>query len=181
MDNLLQRGAFLPMAFVILLFRIVDCQSVRTFPPLFNVAKRQPVVTEPAQSTCGVPVRNSYCRSTTFIDSVYQCSQEFCVQECPKRTVLPDHTDLLMDAEGYDTCVTHDDVNTHPFSGEAFRSSLFLDNEDCFLIAKKYPSLGANGAFTVTFWIWQEINSFGYVVFFICIMVYDYFIECMNC
>ena len=157
----LYEGTWLIVIMYIVSLWIVDCQTVRSFPPLFNVAKRQPVITQPAQSTCGVPVRNSFCRSNSSVGSVYECVQEFCVQECPRRTVLPVWIELLKEAQGYESCVEYDDVNTAPNSTVSSRSSLFLDKNNCFLIANKSPSMGANGAFTVTFWIWQESNNFG--------------------
>ena len=134
-------------------------QNLRPFPPLFNVARQKTVFTEPAQSTCGTPVRNAYCRSSSFVDSIRNCRQDFCVHDCPGRTSLPQAIYLLA-ASGYGSCVTADTENVRPDSPLNSYAAVF-SGSPCFLTTLSTPSLGNNGAFTLTLWMWQQRETSG--------------------
>ncbi len=153
---------FLKMEFTILrqfflytiLYSFVDAQTFREFPPLFNAAAKRQLKTEPALSTCGIPTRSAFCRSSESPSSVYECRQDFCVEDCPTRTTLPSFTNLL-EAVGFKDCVTRDAINIRP--GSIHRESIyFAHGNGCYLTPNIIPSLGPNGGFTLTFWIWQE-------------------------
>lgn len=133
---------------------------VRDFPPLFDVGRFRRLTTQPAQATCGIPTRNAYCKSSTFAASIEECRQAYCVQECPRRTSLPPHTNLLA-AINYGPCVTTDGVNVHPGSSMTDFSAVFQEGTACYIVPYSKPVLGANAAFTVTFWIWQNKDNQG--------------------
>ncbi|CAH1791583.1 unnamed protein product, partial [Owenia fusiformis] len=137
-------------------------QERRTFPPLFNAGEIKPVSTVPSQSTCGIPVRSAHCKSSTFMTSISECRQELCEQNCPQRTTLPSHFDFLL-ALNYGPCVITDTVNVRPGSTGQY-SAVFSAGDQCYLSPLTEPSLGANGAFTVAFWIWQEPENIGTVM-----------------
>ena len=148
---------------IFLVFKFVICQKARDFPVLFNTAKDKPVSTIPAASTCGAYIQNAYCKSTIFANSIYECRQDYCVQDCPRRTKLPVYSDLLL-ANGFGLCVTHDAVNLRPGAAGGY-SAVFHNKTKCYLQVISPPNLGANGAFTLTFWMWQENNNVGLVTF----------------
>ena len=141
---------------------IIDGQNLRKFPGLFNAAKQRPLRTLPAQSTCGIPTRNAYCKSATYSSSIRDCLQDFCVQDCPQRTTLPSYVEMLA-ARGYGSCVQTDSINRRPGSAMNKYSALFSVGTQCYLTPYNTPNLGTNGAFTITFWIWQEKDNLGYV------------------
>ena len=143
-----------------ILLRTAGSQSLRSFPPLFNAAKERTLSTTPSQSTCGVPVQSAYCRSSTFSSSVLECRQDFCVQECPRRTALPVHVQLLT-ANNYGACITKDTFNVRPEAPVGDFSAIFTQGSSCYLTPSTTPSLGANGAFTLTFWFWQQNGNIG--------------------
>lgn len=93
-----------------MLYGFTLCQNYRVFPPLSNLARERPVSTSPTDSSCGVPTRSTYCRSSTSTDSVSSCITEHCDQACPLRYQLPTHSDLLQ-SRNYDVCVTKDTIN----------------------------------------------------------------------
>ncbi len=137
-----------------ILHSFVSAQTFREFPPLFNAAAKRQLKTEPALSTCGIPTRNAFCRSSESANSVYECRQDFCVEDCPTRTTLPSFTNVL-EAVGFKDCVTRDTINIRP--GSIHRESVyFAHGSGCYLTPNIVPILGSNGAFTLTFWIWQE-------------------------
>ena len=139
---------------------VVNSQNPRKFPPLFNAAKQRLVTTSPSQSTCGIPDRSAFCRSSTLSSSAVVCRQDFCIQDCPRRTIIPDYVSLL-DATGFKECVTSDSVNIRPGSQPPDTSVYFAHGSECFLTPRTTPTIGRNGAFTLTFWIWQEPNNEG--------------------
>ena len=138
----------------------IDAIDPREFPGLFNAAKQRPLQTLPSTSSCGIPTRSGYCRSATYSSSIRDCLLDYCVQECPQRTTLPSYTQMLA-AQGYGACVQVVDAETSVESSEY--AALFSAGDQCYLTPYNTPNLGANGAFTITFWIWQEENNFGYV------------------
>ena len=137
-------------------------QTLRRFPPLLNVARRRPLTTTPSQGTCGVPVRSAHCRSSLYSSSVRDCRQDFCVTECPRRFTQPAYSSLLA-ARGYGGgCVTTDNVNRRPSSpASGDPSVLFSAGTQCYLTPLVSPTLGANGAFTLTFWIYPAAPNLG--------------------
>ena len=138
-------------------------QDLRDFPPLFNAAKDKPLVTFPAQSSCGVPQKNAYCKSATFVESVQSCFEVGrCDNECPIRSTSPAYSAFLVAARNYDACVTKDQINISPNAGSTEFSALFSSvGALCHLLTSTSPSLGANGAFTLTFWVWQKEGNDG--------------------
>ena len=142
---------------------VIDGIDLRKFPGLFNAAMQRPLQTLPSTSTCGIPTRSGYCRSATYSSSIRDCLLEYCVQECPQRTTLPSYTQMLA-AQGYGACVQV--VDAEASAGSEY-AALFSAGDQCYLTPYNTPNLGANGAFTITFWIWQQENNFGYVSDFI--------------
>ena len=69
--------------------------SQRPFPPLFNAALGRPVLTNPSASTCGLGRTSAFCISSSKVQSINTCIQDFCVQTCPGRATLPQATKLL--------------------------------------------------------------------------------------
>ena len=140
----------------------IDGQTIHKFPGTFNIAKQRPLQTLPAQSTCGIPTRNAYCKSAIYSSSIRDCLQTLCVQDCPQRTTSPSYVQLL-DGQGYGSCVQTDAINRRPGSPTTEYSTLFSVGTQCYLTSKKTPNVGTNGAFAITFWIWQNEDNFGYV------------------
>lgn len=157
----------LTLVLIVLIFILpVNSQAeMRPFPPLFNAAKNRPVFTDPTDSTCGVPQRNAYCESNTFPSSVLQCTQEFCQQTCPTRENLPTAMELGKGpTPGFGKCVSSDMVNKRPGSPLGEFSTYFIkEGPNCFLTPSVTPSVGEEGAFTMTIWIWQQSANGGYV------------------
>lgn len=143
-----------------ILVNSVTSQDVRKFPPLFNAARDRPLVTVPTQSVCGVPTRSAFCRSSILASSLFECRQNYCVQDCPRRTSLPAHVDLL-EGTGFNQCVTTDSVNIRPGSVRPEFSVFFGQGTSCFISPLTTPVVGPSGAFTLTFWIWQETGNIG--------------------
>ena len=96
----------------------------------------------------------------TLSSSVFECRQYYCVQDCPRRTIIPDYVDLLK-GTGFNDCLTTDFVNIRPGALPPEKSVYFGQGSRCYLTPQTTPSLGDNGAFTITFWIWQEKNNMG--------------------
>lgn len=132
--------------------------DLRPFPPPQNVAKGRPILTLPADSTCGVPSRNAYCVSSVSSSSVEQCVQGFCEQACgpSSRTALPNFNNLLIaTSAGFSQCVEADTINIRPGSDVSqYSTSITTSGAVCFLSSEVSPSAGANGSFTITAWIW---------------------------
>lgn len=85
-------------------------QIYRQFPPLSNLARHQPISSQPNDSSCGIPARSSFCRSSTFVESITECISDYCDQSCPLRYELPPYDDLL-DASFTDGCLSRDTIN----------------------------------------------------------------------
>ena len=111
-----------------MLYGLASCQNYRVFPPLSNLARERPVSTSPTESSCGIPTRSTYCRSSTSAESITSCILDYCDQACPLRYELPAHVDLLQ-ARNYDVCVSKDTVNTAT-SLTSF-SALFSGEKTC--------------------------------------------------
>lgn len=143
----------------------VSSQILRPFPPLFDAALNRPISTVPAASTCGLSVRNAFCKSSIYSASINQCVQEYCEHVCPTRTKLPTYTDLLKStSSGLDRCIVLDSFNTRPNSSLGDGSVFFVKpGPDCFLQPLTTPDINSDGAFTFTFWVWQEEGNKGYV------------------
>ncbi|XP_041351149.1 usherin-like [Gigantopelta aegis] len=138
----------------------------RKFPPLFNAAKGRNIWTEPSASTCGLPLRNAYCRSSTLSHSVDTCLQRFCVQTCTSRTRLPPAINLL-DAlsPGLPTCVNTDTVNVRPNSSvEQYSTVISSAGDKCYLLSTFSPNIGNSGAFSISVWCWIENTKPGILV-----------------
>lgn len=139
--------------------------DLRPFPPPQNVAKGRPILTLPADSTCGVPARNAYCVSSVSSSSVEQCVQGFCEQACGvgSRTALPNSDNLLIaTSAGYSQCVEADTINVRPGSAVLdYATTITTSGAVCFLSSDLTPSAGANGSLTVTAWIWIGQDSPG--------------------
>jgi hypothetical protein len=138
----------------------ISSQTYRPFPSLYNVAKYKTIYTDPSDSTCGVPFRSAYCRSTPSATSLDECRQDYCVQECPRRTSLPRLSNLLR-ASNYGSCVTTDTDNRRPGSAADGFSAVFTSGASCYIHPLDRLALGANGAFTLTFWLWQRVGNIG--------------------
>ncbi|XP_060070524.1 usherin-like [Ylistrum balloti] len=136
---------------------------LRPFPPLFNAARNRPVTSSPSDSTCGIPSRNAYCKSSVYSVSVEQCTQDFCVQTCPNRTALPTPLNLLIvTSPGQGTCIAVDTVNTKPGSKAGDRSTFFvMEGTDCYLTPVETPVVGLEGSITIAVWVWQQENNLG--------------------
>ena len=135
--------------------------TLRNFPPLFNVAKERPLSGSPTLNTCGAQGRSAYCKSSTFASSVSSdCRQDFCVQECPYRSSLPEELNLIF-ARGFGTCVNSDTVNVRPGSRPGDYSVVFGAGPQCYITPLTTPSLGIQSAMTLTFWVWQGPTNTG--------------------
>lgn len=157
-------GAILLSIMVILLKTSpTTAQVTRPFPEVQNLAENRPVVSNPSDSACGVPTRNAYCESSVYPISVQQCTQLFCVQICPNRTSLPDPLDLLIaTSPGLGTCVVTDAVNVHPNNRIGEFSTFFVQTGQlCYVTPSSLLRIGADGGFTVSFWVWQEASNNG--------------------
>ncbi|XP_076463865.1 usherin-like [Babylonia areolata] len=141
------------------IFMTCHCQSAgdrRTFPPLHNVASGRPILTVPADSTCGIPTRNAYCQSDAQVE---HCVQDFCFQSCAQnRTTLPTFVNLLVaTSSGYSVCVESDTINVRPGSDVGqYATAIVSSGVSCHLTPTQSPSAGVNGSFTVTSWIWID-------------------------
>lgn len=156
-------GAILYLLVTLLQASSATAQVTRPFPEVYNIAENRPVVSNPSDSACGVPTRNAYCESTVYPISVQQCTQLFCVQICPNRTALPPFVDLLISTSpGLGSCVVTDTVNTYPNSRLGEFSTFFVQaGPFCYATPSTSFVVGANGAFTITFWVWQETSNNG--------------------
>lgn len=158
-------GAIMLLYFFVMLMQTqpTSAQVTRPFPAVYNLAENRPVVSNPSDSSCGVPTRNAYCESNVYPISVQQCTQLFCVQVCPNRTTLPTPTDLLIaTSPGLGQCVVTDAVNTHPNSRLGEFSTFFVQNGPlCYVTPSTLLRVGSDGDFTISFWIWQEIANNG--------------------
>lgn len=136
---------------------------LRPFPRLFNAARNRHISSSPSDSTCGIPTRNAYCKSSVFSASVDQCSQDFCVQTCPNRTILPTPVDLLIaTSPGLGTCIALDTVNTKPGSVSGDMSTFFvMEGADCYLTPAQTPLVGPEGSATLSVWIWNQGDNVG--------------------
>lgn len=151
---------------LLLLTQGSQAQTLRGFPPLFNVAKDRPLSGSPTLNTCGEQDRSAFCKSSTLPASVdSDCRQDFCVQDCPFRSSLPAELSLTF-ASGFGVCVNSDTVNVRPGSRPGDYSAVFSSGSQCFITPVNIPSLGSNGAITLSFWIWQDANNLGWVLFF---------------
>ena len=138
-----------------------NAQSFRTFPPLVNLAVNQAVSTTPAQSTCGAQTMGAYCVSSVSPSSAACSNLLMCAEDCPSRTALPGLVSLLA-AGGYGTCISTDGVNVHPGSAFGSYSSVFFGpGPACYLSPTTVPTLGSNGSFTISFWVWPNSNTTG--------------------
>lgn len=148
---------------------LTSCSAQTKFPPMTNLASERPIQTFPAQSTCGAGTRNAYCESTTDPVSVQVCNQKFCDQTCPGRTALPSFSNMLNgNSDGYLMCVDPDTVNVRPGSSPGDSAMSFSSTgAACYLVPSSQPAVGVNGAFTITAWIWLDLQgqSQGYVLF----------------
>lgn len=119
-----------------MLYGWISCQNYRVFPPLSNLARERPVSTSPTESSCGIPTRSTYCRSSTSADSVSSCILDYCDQACPLRYELPAHIDLLQ-GRSYDVCVTKDTVNK---ASDLTEFSALFSGQFSYLRLRKSPT-----------------------------------------
>ncbi|XP_021347323.1 usherin-like [Mizuhopecten yessoensis] len=136
---------------------------LRPFPPLFNAARNRPITSSPSVSTCGIPSRNAYCKSSVFAVSVEQCTQDFCVQTCPYRTALPTPVNLLIvTSPDQGQCIAVDTVNTKPGSVTGEKSTFFvMEGVHCYLTPVETPVVGPEGSITIAVWVWQQEDNSG--------------------
>jgi len=140
------------------------------FPAVIDVSRDQQVSSEPSSSVCGLPTVSTFCRSTTSSLSVSECHLASCTSQCPSRTASPAYVDLLLSVTS-GTCVVRDHVNVSPHSTVNDFSVLFLlsvalsDPTTCYIRPPVNPTLGADGSFTLTFWVWLNTNANGCVLF----------------
>lgn len=138
------------------------------FPDVVDVSRDRPVTSHPSSAVCGLPTVDAFCRSTTSVMSVRGCLMASCTGECPGRTASPAYVDLLMSAR-LASCVIPDYVNTSPGSAPRTFSVLFLRSvaesnpTTCYVTPPVNPVTGSDGSFSLTFWIWLESNSTGFV------------------
>ena len=149
---------------VILNIGTIHCETAgpRQFPKLFKAAQFRSIVTEPSQSTCGVQERSAFCKSSGFSLSVQVCDQDFCVQQCPGRTELPNHLNLLVQTMAFSDCVFLDTINRRP--GSAFQSastSFISTGPMCFVTPSVSPDFSSTQEFTITLWVWQRKDNNG--------------------
>uniref|UniRef100_A0A8B9U5J2 Usherin n=1 Tax=Anas zonorhyncha TaxID=75864 RepID=A0A8B9U5J2_9AVES len=121
------------------------------FPRLENVGAFKNVSVVPTQATCGLPDRSTFCHSSVAVESIMSCTQRFCVQECPYRS-LPSSYKLLL-PEGLGTCVTEDNKDLHPGSFSNASSFIFHNHKDCFSTPRL---LRLTASFTLTVWLKPE-------------------------
>jgi len=143
-----------------------------SFPAVFDVSRDQQVLSEPSSAVCGLPTASAFCRSTTSVTSVRQCQLVPCTGQCPTRTATPAYIDLLLSVRSA-TCVVRDYVNVQPYSSHQntfsvtfLRPVALSDHTQCYIRPPVKPTLGSDGSFTVTFWVWINSNNSGSVSFF---------------
>uniref|UniRef100_UPI00398F6349 usherin isoform X1 n=1 Tax=Pristiophorus japonicus TaxID=55135 RepID=UPI00398F6349 len=131
-----------------ILSRFVNSQGY--FPRLENIGAYKNVSTVPSQVTCGLPVRNTFCLSTTAVKSILSCTQQFCIQECPYRSFTPSFTNLF--SRGLGTCVTEDKNDLRPGSSRNTTSFIFWNQTDCYT-TPRLQNLGFGSSFTLAVWL----------------------------
>ena len=133
--------------------------STGIFPAIYNIANSQPVQTQPAQSSCGVPTRSAFCRSSEQRASVNICEQLFCMQECPTRASLPEYLNVIGFTD-IPECSTKDYVNIRSSGAEHHTDTqtygvLFAGGTaTCVISSLASSKIGPNGSFTLVFWVW---------------------------
>ena len=145
------------------LFSSTEAQlTERKFPPSLDLAVDKNIYSTPSAIECGTPSPTAYCQSAVLTSSITSCKQAYCENACPERTTLPLSTSLLIGARDYGLCVTEDRFNIHPLSSTGSWSAAFLNvNPRCNLTPRTVPSLGLNGALTLSFWIWLDTDTLG--------------------
>jgi len=147
----------------------MSAAQLTSFPGLLDVSRDQPVTTSPSSAVCGLSTVSSFCRSTTSGSSVSRCLLTSCTSQCPTRTASPAYVDLLL-AVRSGPCVVLDYVNVRPGSAGRVYSILFLRSvaesnpSTCYIAPSVKPTLGSDGSFTATFWIWLNSNNTGFVL-----------------
>ncbi|XP_013386515.1 usherin-like [Lingula anatina] len=142
---------------------LIESQTYRDFPKLFNAAQFKPISTTPSGSTCGIPSRSAYCKSSVYESSLSRCFQDLCEQDCPRRTSLPSYSNLLL-ASNFGDCVHRDTVNVRPGNSSEDFSSVFNNGPRCYLTPLQTSELGTEDGvrmFTLAVWIWQETGNEG--------------------
>ncbi|XP_038667644.1 usherin isoform X2 [Scyliorhinus canicula] len=137
-----------------ILSRAVHSQGY--FPRLQNIAAYKSVSIVPSQATCGLPVRNTFCLSTTTPESTLSCTQQFCIQECPFRSSSPSYADLF--SRGLRTCVTEDKHDLRPGSSRNSTSFIFWNEKDCYT-GPSLQNLGFGSSFTLTLWLKPDLKD----------------------
>jgi len=155
-------------SFLLCTYILVTQAQQSGFPEVFDVSRDQQVLSVPASAVCGLPTVSAFCRSTTSVTSVSRCLLSSCTGECPRRMATPAHLDLLFSVRS-STCVVRDYVNVRPGSSPLAYSVRFLhsvaktDSATCYVRPPVTPRLSSDGSFTVTFWVWLDTNSTGFV------------------
>ncbi|XP_067901794.1 usherin [Heterodontus francisci] len=137
-----------------ILSRFVSSQGY--FPRLENIGAYKSVSTVPSQATCGLPVRNIFCLSTTGVESILSCTQQFCIQECPYRSFTPSYADLF--SRGLGTCVTEDKHDLKPGSSRNTTSCIFWNQTDCYT-TPPLQNLGFGSSFTLAVWLKPDLKD----------------------
>ncbi|XP_030630773.1 LOW QUALITY PROTEIN: usherin [Chanos chanos] len=123
------------------------------FPRLENIGAHKPVSVAPASATCGVPERSAFCQPSAVPAGLLTCTQQFCVQGCPRRTSSPHPVDLLSDSLG--ACLTADGRDMPPQANAPSLSFIFRNQSKCFA-SPPAPDLGPASSFTLTAWLKPE-------------------------
>ncbi|XP_078412490.1 usherin [Cetorhinus maximus] len=134
--------------------RFVNSQGY--FPRLESIGAHKSISTVPSQATCGLPVRSTFCLSTTAVESILSCTQQSCIQECPYRSSSPSYADLF--SRGLGTCVTEDKHDLRPGTSRNTTSFIFWNQTDCYT-TPPLQNLGFGSSFTLTVWLKPDLND----------------------
>ncbi|XP_036133319.1 usherin [Molossus molossus] len=136
-------------AYLVAFISRTDSQGL--FPRLENVGALKTVAVMPAQATCGLAERSTFCHSPVAAESLQVCAQRLCVQDCPHRASPPSHTSLF--SAGLGSCIALDQWDRHPGSPPNSTSLLFGNHKNCF---SSPPPLRLAAAFTLAVWLKPE-------------------------
>jgi len=150
---------------------LAQASSAVQFPDLFNVALNRPISTTPSAAVCGVQTVDGYCASSWSWSSVSSCQLRVCSQSCPYRSSTPPFVDLIAPPTPATACSSADYVNIRPGATVgSSASTLFVATAgkqiSCYLTPSTVPALGDRGSFTLSFWVWPNSTSLGFVMSF---------------
>ncbi|XP_004439711.1 PREDICTED: usherin [Ceratotherium simum simum] len=128
---------------------LADSQGL--FPRLENVGAFKNVSVVPAEATCGLPGRSTFCHSSTAAESIQFCTQRLCIQDCPYRSSSPTYSALF--SAGLRSCITADQHDLRPDSHSNSTSFIFGNRKNCFASP---PSPRLEASFTLAVWLKPE-------------------------